>query len=297
MSRTSQWSCAALLVVLPALACAASPAAERTYDVTLTRGSRLLVQAQVNGHPVEALLDSAAESTLIDRKYAQTLQLASGATVSGQGSGGSSFEANLVNGVRLEVFGVALENQTVAVTDLQDVGRRLLGRRLDIILGREIFDAARLQIDVEARRITVVPPNRVPAGTRLELQTEHGVETIPVNFEQAGTVRATFDLGNGSQVLVGRQLVERLHLLTDGHTVSAQRGGGLGGETERQVIVLRSLEVAGRRFENVTAAVDPQPSASELNVGIDILRHFVITSDFAAHSVWLQPRPDPATAD
>jgi hypothetical protein len=282
---------AALILLLPTVAPSATSSAERTYEVSLTRGSRLLVQARVNAHPVEALLDSAAEATLIDRQFAKTLKLASATTVSGQGSGGSSFDANLVKGVRLQAFGVSLENQTVAVTDLEDVGQRLLGRRIDVILGREIFDAARLQIDVEGRRITVLRPEADPPGIRLELTTEHGVETIPVSVEQAGTVRATFDLGNGSQVLIGKQLVERLHLLSDGHAVSAGRGGGLGGETERQVIVLRSLEVAGRRFESVPAAIDSQPSASDLNVGVDILRHFVITTDFAAHAVWLQPRP------
>jgi predicted aspartyl protease len=292
MSPARNLLTAALILLLPSVALPAPSSAQRTYEVSLTRGSRLLVQARVNGHAVEALLDSAAEATLIDRKFAKTLGLASATTVNGQGSGGSSFDAGLVNGVRLQVFGVSLENQTVAVTDLQDVGQRLLGRRIDVILGREIFDAARLQIDVEGRRITVLPPEADPAGIRLELTTEHGVETIPVSVEQAGTVRATFDLGNGSQVLVGKQLVERLHLLSDGHAVSASRGGGLGGETERQVIVLRSLEVAGRRFENVPAAIDSQPSASDLNVGIDILRHFVITTDFAAHTVWLQPRRD-----
>jgi predicted aspartyl protease len=285
----------ALILLLPGVALPAAASGARTYEVSLTRGSRLLVQAQVNGHPVEALLDSAAESTLIDRQFARTLKLASDDTVSGQGSGGSSFEASLVKGVRLQVFGVSLENQTIAVTDLKDVGQRLLGRRIDVILGREIFDAARLEIDVEGRRITVLPGGSNPAGSRLELTTEHGVETIPVSVEQAGPVRATFDLGNGSQVLIGKQLVERLHLLSDGHVVSASRGGGLGGETERQVIVLHSLEVAGRRFENVPAAIDPQPSASDLNVGVDILRHFVITTDFAAHAVWLQPRPDAPT--
>jgi hypothetical protein len=46
--------------------------------------------------------------------------------------------------VRLEALGLSLRDQTVAVTDLTDVGQRLLGHRIDVILGREIFDAARL---------------------------------------------------------------------------------------------------------------------------------------------------------
>jgi hypothetical protein len=280
-----------LLGVAPAALPGSPPAAPGSYPVALTRGSRLLVDARVNGHAVKALLDSAAEATLIDPAFAGALQLASGTTVTGQGSGDASFDAALIKGVELQVFGVTLPDQTVAVTELADVGRRLLGQPLDVILGREIFDAARLRIDIEGRRITVMPRDTVPPGIRLELTAENGVETLPVRLEDAGEQRAVFDLGNGSEVLVGSKLAARLHLLTDGRQVSSARGGGLGGETSRQLIPLHSLEVAGRTFREVSAAIDSQPSAADLNIGVSILRHFVITSDFAAHTLWLQPRP------
>jgi len=280
-----------LLGVAPAALPGSPPAAPGSYPVALTRGSRLLVDARVNGQAVKALLDSAAEATLIDPAFAGALKLASGTTVMGQGSGDASFDAALIKGVELQVFGVTLPDQTVAVTELADVGRRLLGQPLDVILGREIFDAARLRIDIEGRRITVMPRDTVPPGIRLELTTENGVETLPVRLEDAGEQRAVFDLGNGSEVLVGSKLAARLHLLTDGRQVSSARGGGLGGETSRQLIPLHSLEVAGRTFREVPAAIDSQPSAADLNIGVSILRHFVITSDFAAHTLWLQPRP------
>jgi len=280
-----------LLGVAPGALPGSPPAAPGSYPVALTRGSRLLVDARVNGHAVKALLDSAAEATLIDPAFAGALKLASGTTVTGQGSGDASFDAALIKGVELQVFGVTLPDQTVAVTELADVGRRLLGQPLDVILGREIFDAARLRIDIEGRRITVMPRDTVPPGIRLELTTENGVETLPVRLEGAGEQRAVFDLGNGSEVLVGSKLAARLHLLTDGRQVSSARGGGLGGETSRQLIPLHSLEVAGRTFREVPAAIDSQPSAADLNIGVSILRHFVITSDFAAHTLWLQPRP------
>jgi len=280
-----------LLGVAPAALPGSPPAAPGSYPVALTRGSRLLVDARVNGHAVKALLDSAAEATLIDPAFAGALKLASGTTVTGQGSGDASFDAALIKGVELQVFGVTLPDQTVAVTELADVGRRLLGQPLDVILGREILDAARLRIDIEGRRIAVMPRGTVPPGLRLELTTENGVETLPVRLEGAGEQRAVFDLGNGSEVLVGSKLAARLHLLTDGRQVSSARGGGLGGETSRQLIPLHSLEVAGRTFREVPAAIDSQPSAADLNIGVSILRHFVITSDFAAHTLWLQPRP------
>jgi hypothetical protein len=165
-----------------------------------------------------------------------------------------------------------------------------LHRRLDVILGREVFDAARLSIDIEGRRIAVVDRQREPRGVRLELVTEHGIETVPVRVESADPVRATFDLGNGSQVLVGAAFAQRMGYLGDGRQVTTQRGGGLGGETTRQVFRLRTLEVAGKTLADVEAAIDSNPSASDLNIGVSVLRHFRITTDYAQHAVWLEPR-------
>jgi hypothetical protein len=52
---------------------------------------------------------------------------------------------------------------------------------------------------------------------------------------------------------------------------------------------LRSIEIAGRRFANVTAALVSQASASDLNVGVSLLRHFTITADYTGRAVWLLP--------
>ena len=57
----------------------------------------------------------------------------------------------------------------------------------------------------------------------------------------------------------------------------------------REVVTLRSIELAGRRFDDVSAAIDPQPSASAVNIGVSLLRHFRITTDFADRVVWLEP--------
>ena len=269
-----------------------SVALTASYPLTLTSGSRLMVDARINGHPVRALLDSAAESTLIDRKAAASLQISGGTSVTGQGSGAENFEAAEVKGVTLEAFGVTMKDQTVAVIDLSDVGRRLLGHPLDVVLGREIFDSARLRIDIDGKQITVVgrDPKQVPRGVELALVTEHGIETIPVRVEGHETVRATFDTGNGSEVLIGSKLADKLHLLSDGRPSKLSAGGGLGGELQRKVVTLRTLEIAGQRLTDVVAAIDTRPSASDVNVGISVLRHFLITTDFAQHVVWLEPR-------
>jgi predicted aspartyl protease len=278
------------LLLCPLEAVAGAQPGAKAYRLTLERGSRLSVNAKINGHPASALLDSAAELTLLDKVWAHALTLDQGKAVAGQGSGSASFEAQLVDGVTLEALGLRLPGQTVAIADLSDVGRRLLHRRLDAILGREVFDAARLSIDIEGRRIAVIDRNSEPHGQRLGLVTEHGIETVPVRIESDEPVRATFDLGNGSQVLVGAALAQRMGLLVDGRKVSEQAGGGLGGEARRQVFRLRTLEVAGQVLSNVEAAIDPNPSASDVNIGVSVLRHFRITTDYSRHVVWLEPR-------
>jgi len=127
---------AAGLIVVMAGASVAS-AAPAGQALTLTRGSRLMIDARINGHAVRASLDSAAEVTMLDRKFAQHLKLGRGQRATGQGSGQSSFEAALGDGVSIEALGVSLTDQTVAVADLSDVGQWLPKRRLDVILGRE----------------------------------------------------------------------------------------------------------------------------------------------------------------
>jgi hypothetical protein len=179
------------------LLASAASGQDASFPLSLTRGSRLMIAASINAYSVHALLDSAAEATLIDRDFAKKLNLHSSSVSRGQGSGNASFEAGMVEGVQIGALGLSLPNQTVAIVDLRDVGHRLLGHRLDVILGREIFDAARLWIDIDGRRIKVVRDNQEPAGVRLELISEHGVETLAVRVEGSEPKRATFDLGNG----------------------------------------------------------------------------------------------------
>ncbi|MFO1468644.1 MAG: aspartyl protease family protein [Steroidobacteraceae bacterium] len=159
-----------------------------------------------------------------------------------------------------------------------------------MILGRELFDAARLRIDIDGRRIGEVDRDSTPPGVALDLTEEHGVTTLPVIVEGEEPVRATFDLGNGAQVLVSQAFAVRRGFFADGREVSHESGGGLGGAADRAVIVLKSLDLAGHRFENVEAAVDPQNTASDVNIGVSLLRSFILTTDFSRHRVWLLER-------
>jgi predicted aspartyl protease len=265
-----------------------SAGAAQVYPLKATRGDRLLLATRINGHAVDALLDSAAEASFVDREFAVKVGLVSSESVTAKGSGEKNFAADLAKGVTLEAAGVTMRDQTVAIADLSDVGRRLLGHPLEMILGREIFDAARLRIDIQRRELQVLDPTKDPRGQKLELQTVNGIEVFRVRVEGEDAL-AALDIGNGSNVLVGSGYAKRRGWLTDGRPISKDEGGGLGGATTRSVIALKTLELGGKTLTDVAAAIDEGDSATDLNVGISVLRHFVITTDFRAHALWLEP--------
>ncbi|HUP68087.1 MAG TPA: retropepsin-like aspartic protease [Sphingomicrobium sp.] len=244
---------------------------------------RLFIEAKVNGVATEALLDSGAEATLVDPELAAKAKLPEGTPQVMKGSGGTA-QARIVEGVTVEALGKVLHPDAVVVLDMADLSTRLIKRPTHAILGRELFDAARLTIDFARGEIAVVDKAHKPQGKKLTLTEHAGIEAVAVRLNGL-VVQAEFDLGNGSEVTISRALAKKLKL----KTIGTKRGGGIGGEISRDLVRLNSLEVAGARFRNVTAAIDDQDSANDLNIGTAVLKHFLITTDFKDRAVWLEP--------
>ena len=271
----------ALIAVATALAFAFAQPAHA--EPLLFHNGRLFVDARVNGIPTEALLDSGAEATLIDTALAAKAKLPEGTPQQIRGSGGTA-SARIVEGATVEALNVTLHPEAVVVMDLGELSRRLIKRPTAMVLGRELFDAARLRIDIGHGTIETLDDESRPSGVALPLTAHAGIESIPVSI--GGTpAQAEFDLGNGSGPLISRALVKRLRL----RPVTRQAGGGIGGPLMRDVVVIPRLTVAGVLFRNVRASVDDQPNANDVNIGTSILKEFVIATDFKSRRVWLQP--------
>lgn len=264
-----------------------APAAGATATQLRIVGDRVYISVVVDGSATEALLDSGAEASVLDTDFADRLGLARGAPATARGSGAATAMAELVPGVRLRVAGLELRPAAVAVIDLGDISRRLAHRRIDVIVGRELFDAARLAIDLRGGTLARARSNAEPAGERLPLTGRRGIETMPM-FIEGRPVQAEFDLGNGGRVLIGASLARRL--LRDGRATGSIGAGGIGGETRHRTLVLRDLTLAGRRFVDVPAAVDANPQAADANIGVRVLRNFRIVTDFTERAIWLEAR-------
>lgn len=269
-----------LAVVLPLGTTAAEPL--ETFN------NRLFLPVTVNGQRTVALLDSAAEMTILDDDFAARLGLAPTGSAAAHGSGAEAVEARFADHVAIQAAGIGLE-QRAGILDLGEVSQRLIGRPVEMLLGRELFDNARLRIDIAGGSIETLAG--APRGVRLPLGAHRGTPTVPAAVEGRAPVQAVFDLGNGSEVMIGRAYAARIGLTAPERIVERAGGGGIGGARQRDIVILRTLTVAGRAFRDVRAAIDPGETASDLNLGTSILRHFLITTDFARGEIWLEPRP------
>ena len=277
-------------MLLAGTAAALLPYSLRAAAVTRLRivGDRIYLPASIDGHAVEALLDSAAETSIVDRAFAARLGLGGGEAVTARGTGAATTEATLVKGVELFVAGVRLRPEAVAVIDLDDISRRLAGAPIDLIIGRDLFDAARFAIDLDAATLAKFPPRTTPPGRMLALTERRGIETVPLTIEGIAA-QADFDLGNGGTVLVGAAFAAK-HRLLAGRPTAIIPGGGIGGETRQTTFTLATLNLAGHHFTGVPAAIDASPTAADANIGVRLLRHFGLVTDFPRRAVWLDFR-------
>jgi hypothetical protein len=245
---------------------------------------RIFVRAMLDQTPTEALLDSGAEGSLIDPVLARQAGLPPGAEVEIKGSGGVQ-QARFVYGNHIIANGIDLGEQELLILDLAELSERLIKRPTRMILGRQMFDAARLRIDILGGTWDVLTSSDVAAGTRLPLHKHAGIEAAPVTVNGVDAL-ADFDLGNGSKVMISKAMAAKLGL----KVVGLETGGGIGGKLVRDLVIIDRLDVGGKTFRNVEAGVDALDNAGDLNIGTSILKHFVVTTDFPGHAIYLQPR-------
>jgi Aspartyl protease len=276
-----------VLTPIALMAVALTTATSACADALKVHSNRLFLPVLINGVEAEALLDSAAEMTFVDPGLAARVGLKPEGDATAKGSGGHT-QVQFATGVNIEAAGVKLTNMKVALLDMKDLSK-LVDTQLRIILGREFFDAARVEIDITGGTIRTLDRSVEPKGVKLPLTTARGIEHVPCKVEGIET-HADIDLGNGSDVLIGAAFAEKHGLLKPERIVERKEGGGIGGSLTRDIIVLSSLELAGVKFENVRAAVDRGDSAGELNVDTKILRRFVLVIDYSDRAIWFRAR-------
>ncbi len=260
--------------------------------------NRIFFPAKINGHDTVVLLDSGAETSVIDKTYAAQIGLTAQGAVTAMGAGGTD-TAGLINGVNIEIGDLVLDNLSIAAIDIAPIGQRL-GHPLPFILGGEVFNELAIDIDFANRRLAFRNPDRLqkPAGAvEVPLEPVQGIRSVPVSVEGGPEVPFDFDLGNGAPLLVMPAYYE-LHGLLQGRQTSQVLSGAVGGVHPETEATIRRLTFAGADFSDVPT-VFPGTSNAGLNsnvavgnVGLPIIDRFHVIIDFSHDRAWLTPDPD-----
>ncbi len=263
----------------------------------LLNGNRIYIPSTVNGAPVEVLLDSGAETTILDKSFAQRIGSKSVGSVTAVGTGGED-QAGLANDVTITIGNMTLDAGTVGVLDLSGVSKRI-GVPLPVILGRQVFLQSIVDLDLSGPTIAFIDPAAfTPPANAVEVPLEplNGLRTVPVSVEGRPAVPMTFDLGNGGYMFLEHVYWQHNRLL-DGRPSSTRSSGAIGGENINRVATLKSVRFAGTTFRDVpaqfnTADVETDSDRQAGNVGLPLLGRFRLLIDFPHNRLFAIPLTD-----
>ena len=245
----------------------------------------VIVDATVNGEPVRALIDSGAQSSVIDRSLADRLDAPAGfgAPVVALGmSGQPQMGRSAVVDVRLGEL--MLKGLHPAVLELGAIASAS-GLPFRLILGQDMlrqvvadFDFPRERLWLHRREGYVPPPSAVAAQARLR-----GRElVVPVMIDGA-PLEVVVDTGASGALSVSSDVAEALGLLR-GRAVSWGRSISFGGLSRTQVVEVDSFSFAGRDYRGVPVHVYTAPAKGLIPdglLGVGLLENYRVILDQA----------------
>ena len=315
---TSRPLATTLLCVALAVPCAAPALAGRFTPASIPfdlYDNHVWLAVAVNGSaPLDFLLDTGASAPLLDRDAATRAGVAPGrATDHGSvGTGEASVTLQAARDVRLDLHGVDVSAHTTYVMPLDGL-MRVLGRRVDGVLGPELLRQRAVRIDYEHHEITLADPDSLPgvaAGDMIPLELRGGRPFVraTITLTAGAPVQGLFviDVGDGSALSLHTPFVTRHQLLAAAWRTIGHYTHGLAGRSPERLgrietlqlghLVVRGPLTAFAQAERGSAADRSYDGA----IGGEILRRFTVTFDYPHHRVFMQPNAsfaEPFTPD
>lgn len=254
-------------------------------------GQHIAVKVAINDRPLLFLLDTGAQSVLLDTNVAKALNLPEAGALEVRGAtraGG----LHILTVPRITIGTGALDDLVATSLDLQGASGGAV--RLDGILGYPFFASSLVELDFAHSAMRFgAPGSFAPRGVKVELDLDRGLVEAP--FVVNATVRAPFivDTGNSGELLLYRAFIDRYPGVVPRSTTTALNFG-IGGSTNTYRTALDALDLGGvalyHRVVDVVltkkGAFGDQVDAG--NVGLGVLRNFVVTFDLANSAMYLE---------
>ena len=277
----------------PCAAPAAASPAPIPFD--FVHDQQILFPTTINGHPAEAWLDSGASATVVDAAFARQIGLPPGVPVAANGVSGRISGASMTV-VQMATGGAAPSPRPAVVMDMGAVAAAV-DRPVQVILGRDVFEASVVDIDFARRQLRLIPREafQPPRAAPLPLKPSGTLHSIPISV-QGRPLEAVVDLGHAGALMLDRKTADGLGLTPAAHA-STEIGVGADGPREHLVASLDGVAVGGLSLRGVpTTFVDQLSSRAPANVGLQILSRFEVILDFKGERAWLLPERRAAEA-
>jgi hypothetical protein len=271
-------------------------AADGVQTVPLVQiGPHVGCTVTIDGHAYAFLIDSGAQNVLVDTSVARRLHLDEVGSLEVRGAvrTGGLHVAPLAH---LGIGNASLDDLLVSTIDLQP---GLGGAQIDGILGYPFFASSLVQLDFAQGVMRFGPPGSfTPPGERIALDVDREIPEAPVLLDES--IRAPFivDTGNSGDMLLYAPFV-RAHPGVVATTGSRSTNYGVGGSdatyrTHLARVRIGDLPIARPTVDVVEAANGAFADRTDAgNVGLGVLRNFVVTFDLANAAMYLVPSGAP----
>jgi hypothetical protein len=182
----------------------------------------------VGGLGAEAILDTGASRSSIDRAFAAAAGIPTHGRFTGQMIQGRVPGA-YARDVVIRIGEALVRAEGAVAVDYGQLSREL-GRPVQVVLGRELFESLVVDLDVDAALAAFAPRQAFmpPAGTRpIALRPARGRMTAPIMVEDL-PLWANVDIGNDLPLIVSPSPAARR--LLQGRPVSTALIGGPAGQ-------------------------------------------------------------------
>ena len=255
--------------------------------------AHLMIKARIGPREVWAGLDNGAETTMVDAIHSSADR---------DELGRVRFPLSASAGAPPPPTFVELDAVRIAAAGVGDLAGPSISDEVPIgaVIGMELFERKRVEIDFVARTVTLrAPAETPPPGGRAVplIASTHKKHLVMVAVEDAPPFRAVLDLGCSRPMLIHTPLAERLGLLR-GRTVSTNLAHGINGNDRKDFLTrtasLSRLSFAGRTFADVPIEVGDIAYArveAEALLGLTVLRRFDLTFNLASDQLWVRDTP------
>ncbi len=259
------------------------------------RGEHIYLEGEINGTPVNVLLDSGAGATVLDSSLAVSLGLESTGRLPARGIGGTR-EFSFVKVDSYSAAGAGVRDQTLAVMPLSEEFYPSTGERIDMIIGYDFLSRFVTGIDYGRETITLFHPDSFrtedPRATVLPAERSMSLLSIEAVLEDSVPVRLLLDTGAGGNIHLTPSFFRENPDFLEGRPSFETEIQGVGG----------SETITGFRVSSVTLGDHTVPgglcssfdggemfSAYDGILGNGILSRFRVYLDYRAGRVVLSP--------